>query len=70
MAVTDGGIGAHHVEVLLAVLVPDIDTAAALQNDGQWMIVVSAILRFEVHTRTHIVTSYVLRALSEAARIP
>ncbi len=51
VTVTDRGVRAHHVEILLAVFVPDINAFAARQHDGQGMVVVRAIPVFEFDGR-------------------
>ena len=48
VAVTDGGVGAHHVEILLAVLVRDPDAFATREDDRQRVVVVCAITVFEI----------------------
>ena len=50
MPVTDRGIGAHHVQVLLAVLVPDVHAFASCEHDRQRMVVVRAILVFKLES--------------------
>ncbi len=53
MAVTDGRVRAHHVEVLLTGLVPHENAFAVREHDGKRMIVVRAIARLEVNVRVH-----------------
>ena len=53
MAVAHRRIGAHHVEVALAILVPDIGAFAPRQDDGQRMVIVRAIARLEVDAGAH-----------------
>ena len=62
MPVADRGVGAHHVKVLFAVLVPDEHAFATCQNDGQRMVIVCTILCFELHAVAHCVTITFIRS--------
>ena len=46
-------VGAHHVEVFLAGIVPKVDAFATRQHHGQRVIIVCAVTRFEFDTFVH-----------------
>ena len=53
MAETDGGIGAHHVEVAPPAVVPEIDALAAHDGDGKRRIFFRAETGLEFAHDTH-----------------
>ena len=53
VALVHGRVAAEKVEVALAVDVPHIDAFAAMQHHGQWVIVVCAVVLFQLHELAH-----------------
>ena len=53
MTMADRGVGAHHVQITLAIDVPDIAALRPGQHDRQRLIVVRAVTRFQVDESAH-----------------
>jgi len=47
VAVADGRVGAHHVQITMALIIPYVCALAPDQDDGQRMVVVGAVTVFQ-----------------------
>src|SRR5262249_58347410 len=53
MSETDSRVGAHHVDIATTIFVPDMDTLAAHNSNGQRLVIRRAITGFEATQFAH-----------------